>query len=259
MLYNEVACVHFLTELFEQGKSYSTLNTARCALSTFLVNKAGITIGNCANIKRFMKGVFELRPPMPRYKFIWDVSIVLDYLCNFPNEEIQLNVLSYKCVMLLALCSLQRVQTLHSINVYDIRFEYDRVYIPIFKLLKNFTAKRNKLVITLKHFDSNSAICPALTLKEYIRRTVPIRGKSKQLFISFQKPHNPVSKSSLSRWISTVMEEAGIDITQFKSHSTRAAASSAAKANDIPIDEIINTAGWSNAAVFHKFYDKVVL
>ena len=172
MLYHEVDCVDFLTELFDEGLSYSALNSARCSLSTFLVKPCGTTIGNCMVVKRFMKGVFELRPPVPRYNFIWDVSIVLDYLSNFyPNEELPLSILSHKCVMLLALSSMQRVQTLHAIEVNNIFFMGNAVSIPIYKLLKQFNARRNKLIISLKYYNNNLSICPALTLKNYISRT----------------------------------------------------------------------------------------
>jgi hypothetical protein len=29
---------------------------------------------------RFMKGVFNSKPPLPRYKDIWDANIILQYL-----------------------------------------------------------------------------------------------------------------------------------------------------------------------------------
>lgn len=131
MLYNELNCVEFLTELFHDNKSYSALNTARSALSTFLTNDSGLTIGCSPIIKRFMKGVFELKPPRPRYTFIWDVSIVLNFLTNYPSEDIPLSILTYKCVMLLALASMQRVQTLKSIDVENIIFMEGLVSIPI--------------------------------------------------------------------------------------------------------------------------------
>ena len=38
------------------------------------------------------------------------------------------------------------------------------VFINIYKLLKYFTVKRNKLVVSLKYFDENPSIYPALTL-----------------------------------------------------------------------------------------------
>lgn len=259
MSYNEVNCVHFLDLLFSQGKSYSTINTARSSLSCFLTNSNGLTIGNSAIVKRFMKGVFELKPPIPRYNFIWDVSVVLSFLGNyFPNEDLSLKVLSYKCAMLLALSSMQRVQTLHVINVENIEFTNDFVFIPIYKLLKQSRAKNYKFVVTLKPYYENRATCPVHTLREYVDRTKPLR-KCSQLFISFSRPHLPVSKSTLSRWIKTVMEEAGIDASIFKTHSTRAASSSSARDNNVNIDDIMKTAGWSNASTFKKYYDKAVL
>ena len=48
-------------------------------------------------------------------------------------------------------------------------------------------------------------------MKEYLRRSKPLRGDSTKLFISFMKPHKHISRESLSRWIKTVMEAAGID------------------------------------------------
>ena len=86
--YNEVAVVEFLSSLYYSGLSCSAINTARCALSTILINDTGITIGNSPLAKRIMKGIFELRPTSPRYDFIWDVNIVLKYLINIDGDDV---------------------------------------------------------------------------------------------------------------------------------------------------------------------------
>ena len=49
------------------------------------------------------------------------------------------------------------------------------------------------------------------------------RGCS-QLFRSLHKPFKPVSRDTISRWIKSVLELAGIDNAIFKAHSTRVAA-----------------------------------
>ena len=49
-----------------------------------------------------------------------------------------------------------------------------------------------------------------------------------------------------------------MDITIFKPRSTRAAATSKAKAVSVPIDEILKTAGWSSSRSFDRYYDKPV-
>ena len=121
--FNELLVCDFLVGLFQKGAGYSALNTARSALSTIFVNDAGITIGNFASVKRLLKGVFEIRPSLPRYVVIWDFQIVLDYLRIFsPLGDIPLSHLAYKLAMLVALASRQRVQTLKAIDITNITF-----------------------------------------------------------------------------------------------------------------------------------------
>ena len=96
--------IQFLTTLFEKDLSYSLLNTARSALST-IITVDGVSIGCYPLVVRFLKGVFNLRPPVPRYKEVWDLSIVLRFLKTLtPVASLTLkNLLSLKLVMLLSL------------------------------------------------------------------------------------------------------------------------------------------------------------
>jgi len=55
------------------------------------------------------------------------------------------------------------------------------------------------------------------------------------------------------------MKAAGINTMVFKPHSTRGAATSAAKASNVPVQVIMNTAGWRSDSTFAKFYDRPVL
>ncbi|KAK3098029.1 hypothetical protein FSP39_015477 [Pinctada imbricata] len=89
-------------------------------------------------------------------------------------------------------------------------------------------------------------------------RTKHIR-KCDALLISFVKPHGEVSKDTIARWLKTVMQKAGIDISKFSAHSIRAASTSKAMQHNIPIEEILKTAGWSNSGNFAKFYQKQIL
>ena len=256
---NEQMVIKFLTELYNKGQGYSAINTARSALSTFL-GMDGTTIGNAQFVKRFLKGVFELRPSKPRYSFIWDVNIVLEFLKIFyPYEGIPLSHLTYKLVMLLALSTSQRTQTLKAIKLNNMVFGNELVMIPIYSLLKQTSAKNRKFCIYLKPFGEDPAICVVTALKEYIKRTEVNRKTENQLFISFQKPFHPVSTQTISRWLKLVLNEAGIDISLYKAHSTRAASCSKAKADNVLIDEILKNAGWKKSATFKKFYDKIIV
>jgi hypothetical protein len=111
--------VEFLTYLFDSGLSYSAINTARSALSALCsAKKADYTIGSHPTVVRFMKGIFELKTPTPRYNLTWDVSLVLTYLKSLggDNSELTLKNLTYKlCALLLQhkeyrLCMLSELQ-----------------------------------------------------------------------------------------------------------------------------------------------------
>ena len=255
---SEVQIVDFLTSLFQRGESYSAINTARSALSSFIINEQGLTAGNTRLVKRFLKGVFELRPPQPRYEYIWDANIVLDFLKNFCVEDISLVCLTKKLVTLMALASAQRVQTLSYINIDNICYQNDFVLIHVFDLLKQSNINRRKFTMRFER-NENPLICVYAHLEEFLKRTSLLRGSHKKLFISYQKPHGEVSRSTLSRWIKDVLYEAGINIETFKAHSTRAAASSRARQDNVNVDDILKTAGWSSRHTFRKYYDKVIL
>jgi len=65
-----------------------------------------------------MKGVFEKKPALPRYKNTWDVNTVLKELETWiPTEKLTLKELTYKLCMLIALLSGQRCQTIQALQI----------------------------------------------------------------------------------------------------------------------------------------------
>ena len=110
----------FLVSLHEKGLGYSTLNTARSTISAIVLPHNHITIGSNPIISRFRKGIFKINPPTPRYKTTSDPHIVLNYLSSIgTGDKLPLKQLSMKLLMLTALVSAQRGQSLHML---DIRF-----------------------------------------------------------------------------------------------------------------------------------------
>lgn len=93
-------------------------------------------------------------------------------------------------------------------------------------------------------------------LREYLERTKQYRKEHSQLLLSYAKPFHPVPKETISRWVKQVLELAGIDITKYSAHSSRAASTSSCKAKGLNIKEIMKSAGWSNSGTFKEFYDK---
>ena len=71
--------VEFLSKLHQKQYTYNQLCMARSAISNIVVCKDNVPLGKQLLVKRFMKGVFEMNPHFPRYRYVWDVSIVLNY------------------------------------------------------------------------------------------------------------------------------------------------------------------------------------
>ncbi|XP_069109039.1 uncharacterized protein, partial [Argopecten irradians] len=246
----------FLTQLFEKGVGYSAINTAKSALSTVINLEDSVigTLGQHALVKRFMRGVYNQRPSLPRYTHTWDVKTVLDYLESINIGNISLKDLTLKLTMLLALVSGQRVQTLHTLSVNNVKCVEDNVEIKVTALLKQSKPGKHLSVLTFEKF-SNENLCVVIHLLKYIKMTTDIR-EDDRLLISFHKPHKSVSASTISRWIKTVMSSSGIDTEIFKSHSTRSASTSASVAQGVPVSQIMEKVGWRSAKTFQKFYNR---
>ena len=57
----------------------------------------GSEFGEHPVVCRFLKGIFELRPSLPKYTEIWDVAKVLEYLKTLsPAKELSLKMLTKK-------------------------------------------------------------------------------------------------------------------------------------------------------------------
>ena len=90
----------FLATLFASGLGYSTINTARSALSVFVLPN-NITSGTHPLVARFLKSIFELKPTLPSYSSIWYVSVVLEHLQTLgPLTQLDLKTLTKKTMLL---------------------------------------------------------------------------------------------------------------------------------------------------------------
>ena len=160
--------------------------------------------------------------------------------------------------MLVALLSVQRGQSLHILDIGCMKELPNGFEFLLMEHVKQSRPGYRAPSVVLQAYPADSSLCVSTYLKEYLRRTKPLRGSESKLFISFTKPYKQVSSETISRWIRLVMELAGVDTKVFKPHSTRAAATSKAKAASVPLHEILRTAGWSSSRCFDQFYNKPV-
>ena len=155
-------------------------------------------------------------------------------------------------VMLLALLSGQRRQTLHALKISCMRLGSDRCVFVIDNLLKTSKPGRHSSHLEFLSYAPDPSTCIVKYLTKYVRQE--LRQGNVQLLLSFQKPHRPAQADTVSRWIKITLKSAGINIDGFGAHSTRSAFTSAASSKQIPLDTIMKSAGWYSDIAFQKFY-----
>ena len=202
-------------------------------------------------ISRFMKGLFNKMPPIPRYCSVWNVDSVIQFLKTlFPLNTLSLKMLTLKTVTLVALAAAPRAQTLVAMNIDCMKLYSDKIIFVFDSMLKTSRPGRS-FQLELCHFEEEE-LCVMHTVLFYLETTKDVR-KSKQLFVSFCS-YNAVSSSSVARWLKTVLHLSGIDISMFKAHSFRGAAASAAFHKGCSVQQILKTGDWSSVRNFYKFY-----
>ena len=254
-LQNVPLVLDFLKHLLDQGLSYSSINTARSALSSIFPTPP---IGEHPLVVRFLRGVYQIKPNIPKYVATWDVAVVLKYLEKLsPVKYLSLAQLSHKLITLLALVTGARIQTLHALDLKHCNINADSVTFTIMCLLKHSTpANKTTNTVNLLSY-SNKKVCPVFHIKYYILRTKKVRQDS-HLFLAPLQPHQRVTKSTLSRWVKLTLAKAGINTDIYSAHSTRSASTSAAAAASVDITTIMRAASWTRAQTFQRFYRREV-
>lgn len=247
----------FLTDCFNNGANYSSLNTSRSAISlisVYDINEDGL-------ISRFLKGAFKERPTKPRYTSTWDISPVLNYLEKLgPIQNLKKKEAAEKVATILALATAQRLQTLSLINIENVEKSDSEVRIKITEQIKTSKPGAFQPEMVLPFFTSRPDLCAATAVLDYLVYTKKLRDdRNKRLFIATMKPYGPVSAQTIGHWIKKLLEKAGVNIEQFTAYSTRHAAVSMAHKRGVDIGVIRRSAGWSPSSnTFFKFYNKPI-
>ena len=253
----------YLTSLFEKGLQYRTINCYRSAISAYHSHVNGKPVGEHPHVCALLAGVFNKRPPQPRYTFVWDVEVVLGFLKTNLSNNTQLSDLdlSQKLTALLALTAAQRVSSIHHLNI-DFMVKNGTSYVFYFnKLHKSWKRGKAPPCITYQAYSDDPDLCVVEALNEYINRTQEWRKDSErsQLLLGTVKPHKPVVSSTISGWLKKLMARAGINTEIFKGHSTRSASTSKARSVGVPLEEILKRGSWSSSNTWHNFYNKDIV
>ena len=253
-----ISGIEFLTDLFySKNVGYSCLNTARSTLSLIIEPQQRITFGSQPLVRRFMNGIFKLRPSFPKYAVTYEVKTVLDYLETIQTSILTpLKGLSHKLSMLLCLLSGQRNQSMAALDIEYMNLTDNFCHFFIPEILKTTRPGHHLQPLELNRYPKNINLCPVALIKTYIAVTADFREREPKLFISYKPPHKKVTSATLARWCKRTLQAAGIDCKTFSAHSTRSAATSAAHRKGLTLSDLNKAAGWANARTFAEYYKK---
>jgi integrase len=156
--------------------------------------------------------------------------------------------------MLMSLVSVTRGHELRALNLRTLITEEDKVTFHITDRTKTGLQK-----VTFHKYDISENLDVVACIEAYIVATQARRNseaQKTQLLISFKSPYEPVSTSTIARWLKMLMELAGVDIQTYKAHSTRSASTSKAKERGMTTKQIMQAANWKNANTFLRYYNK---
>ena len=173
--------LNFLAYLFKEGLEYSTINSHRSAISAYHCHVDSIPVGQHPQICSLLTGVFNLKPPQPKYTFIWDVQKVLTDMNSLPeNEHLSVLLLSQKLATLLALTAASRCS---EICILDTRYmvqgeTYYRFHFS--KLFKSWRKGKPAPSIEYSSYFENNKLCVVKALNQYLKVSDPWREDTKK-------------------------------------------------------------------------------
>ena len=125
-----------------------------------------------------MSGVFNQRPPVPRYTFIWDVEKVLKFIKTLPaDDSISDKMLTFKLTALLSLIAASRVSEITNLNI-DYLAKHPTVYVFTFtKVSKSWKRGQKAPTMKFKIYDLDDSLCVCKTIDQYLERTESRRAR----------------------------------------------------------------------------------
>ena len=168
-----IELINFLAELYNKGYQYRSPNSYRSAISTVHPKVDDHPVGQHPLVSRMLKGVFNERPPLPRYSTFWDVGVVLRYLKQLgSNDSLSLHLLTFKSVLLLALARLSRSTDLSKLDIQSRTYTSASLIFKAQHLSKQSRPSKPLTDFFYPRFPDDTHVCPVATIQAYERRTL---------------------------------------------------------------------------------------
>ena len=252
---NRDELLSFLKYLKDNPKTKHSLAGARSALTNIFSVK-GINVMEDFSVRKFIKGAENQKQVSPKLLDIWDPSTVLNMLDGWgPLEELNIRQLTFRTLMLFLLATGQRGQTAWLLKHDDFRWYPDKLIIVISEKLK--TNKPYTLSFTFEPWVERKNLCVFSHFQEYLGTINSIKAKPWVFGVINGPPYHRAKRDTLANYVRQVFKLAGLD-EKFSPHTVRHTSTSKAKANSVPIPEILKSAGWKKESTFAKFYNRPI-
>ena len=157
---------NYLSELFNKGRSYHTLNIHRSAILAFRGPIDGVKVEqHDLAVESLMLAL--VRSPQPRYVVTWDVDKVLSYIHSLrDNSSLSNKFLTLKFSMFLALAS-----ELRTLDIRYMAIEQNSISFELGKLTKSRRRGQPPIKLNFDRFDSDPLIYLVATISCYLDRS----------------------------------------------------------------------------------------
>ncbi|XP_067933007.1 uncharacterized protein [Watersipora subatra] len=164
---------------------------------------------------------------------------------------------------LLALSTGRRRSEIHALTRESINISEDTIQLGVNRgfMAKTQKASDPELKILVRANPGNPNLCPYLTLLEYLTVTNDLCDNNGNLFLSYIRPHKPITQDSVSRWICCAIRDSYkvLDMSSLpetNAHEVRAIAASMFISDDNNVDDILATGLWSSKWSFLGHYKR---
>jgi len=123
-------------------------------------------------VSRMFNGMYNSRPPQPRYTKTWDVDILIQYLCSLgDNATLSLKQLSCKLATLMALVGANKVSELQSLDLQFWLYWPDDAHFVLPSLGKKSTVGEPPRQVVFEAFPQDKILCVVICLRCYENKT----------------------------------------------------------------------------------------
>ncbi|KAN0045612.1 hypothetical protein ACTA71_005990 [Dictyostelium dimigraforme] len=242
-----VVFMDYLTYLFKLVPSlaYSTIN------------------GHRSMLNQLMAGIHKLRPASAKYNEIWDANLVFKYLSKINVlPKFTYSALLHKTLVLCKMFCLARSSDLVKWSLNNLIISADSIKGPVInsKERRNNNNNSNLSILELTSLDDdNSSVCPVRHLKSLFLAASKRRSTNSGNSVFIQNNGYPLSTKEINEIVVSTLSKSGIDISKFKSHSTRSAMASLLLSNNIPFHVVKKMGRWKSNDTVDTFYDKKII